>query len=89
MLTYETSNRKSTCDGTESRCALCHEHLKGVHTHPELWASDLQQFLLRYTAITLGSCVCQADQVSIKKGMGLTGKHKDEFIPRWIKRELQ
>ena len=89
MSTDEASNHESTCNGTESRCALCHEHLKGRHTHPELWACDLQQFLLRYTAIPLGSCVCRADQVSIKKGLGLAGKHKDEFIPRWIKRELQ
>ena len=89
MSTDEASNRESTCNGTESRCALCHERLKGRHTHPELWACDLQQFLLRYTAIPLGSCVCRADQVSIKKGLGLAGKHKDEFIPRWIKRELQ
>ena len=37
----------------------------------------------------LSSCVCRADQVSIKKGLGLAGKPKDEFIPRWIKRELQ
>ena len=33
--------------------------------------------------------MCRADQVSINKELGLAGKHKDEFIPRWIKRELQ
>ena len=65
MSTYKASNRESTCDETESRCALCHERLKGRHTRPKLWASDLQQFLLRYTATPLGPCVCRADQVSI------------------------
>ena len=33
--------------------------------------------------------MCRADQVSIKKGLGLGEKLRDEFIPRWIKRELQ
>ena len=33
--------------------------------------------------------MCRADQVSIKKGLGLAGKLKQEFIPRWVKREFQ
>ena len=35
--------------------------------------------------------MCRADLVSVRKGLGLhvAGKHKDEFIARWIKQEFQ
>ena len=39
----------SGCQGTQSQCALCHERIKGVHSHPGQWICELQQFLLRYT----------------------------------------
>ena len=88
MSLNQASVSKSVCSGTQSRC-LCQERLKGRHSHPEQWGGELQQFLLQYTTVPLNSCVCRADQVSIKKGLGLAGKHRDELIPRWIKRELQ
>ena len=39
----------SDCDGVpgqQSRCTLCKEHLRGRHSHPGQWKSELQQFLL-------------------------------------------
>ena len=64
----------SACKSTQSRCALCYERMKDVHSHPGQWKSDLQQFLLQYTTIPLTSCVCRADPDSIKKGLGLGEK---------------
>ena len=49
--------RFSACQGMQSRCALCHERLGDVHSHPGQWKCELQQFLLRYTDIPLSSCV--------------------------------
>ena len=41
----------------------------------------------QYTDIPdlLHVCICKADELSIRKG--LSGKCKDEFTPRWLKRE--
>ena len=39
------------CDGVpgqQSRCILCKQPLRGTHSHPGQWKSELQQFLLRY-----------------------------------------
>ena len=39
----------SDCDsvpGQQSRCTLCKERLRGRHSHPGQWKSELQQFLL-------------------------------------------
>ena len=33
----------------------------------------------------LRSCVCKADELSIRKGM--SGKYRGDFTPRWVKRE--
>ena len=81
-------SKVSACKSTQSRCGLCHERLK-VDSHPVQWESDLQEILLQYVTIPSSSCVCRADQVSIKKGLGLAGKPKDEFAPRWVKRKMQ
>ena len=38
----------SDCDGVpgqQSLCTLCKGRLRGRHTHPRQWISDLQQFL--------------------------------------------
>ena len=37
------------CDGVpgqQSRCTLCKQPLRGTHSHPGQWKSQLQQFLL-------------------------------------------
>ena len=83
---YDCKTRFSPSQSPEIRCALCHEHLKDAHSHPGQWNSELQQFLLQYTTVPLSSCVCKADEVSIRRGLG--GKQKG-FIPRWVKREMQ
>ena len=39
----------SDCDGVpgqQSRCTLCKERLRGRHSHPGQWKSELHQFLL-------------------------------------------
>ena len=46
----------SVFPGEQSRCSLCRERLRSQHTHFGQWKSELQQFLLKYTA----SCVCKA-----------------------------
>ena len=79
---YDCKTRFSPSQSPEIRCALCHEHLKDAHSHPGRWNSELQQFLLQYTTVPLSSCVCKADEVSIRRGLG--GKQKG-FIPRWVK----
>ena len=89
MSAGEASIRRNICNGTQSLCALCHECLKDVHSYPGQWQSDLQQFLLQYTTIPLSSCVCRANQVSLVKGLSLSRKLRDQFIPRWVKQELQ
>lgn len=85
-ITSSSESCSSACLGTQSRCALCHERLRSAHTHPGQWKSDVQQFLLQYSNIPLSSCVCKADEVSVRKG--LTGKFQGDFIPRWVKREM-
>ena len=40
------------CDGVpgqQSRCTLCKLPLRGTHSHPGQWKSELQQFLLKYS----------------------------------------
>ena len=83
---YDCKTRFSPSQSPEIQCALCHERLKDAHSHPGQWNSELQQFLLQYTTVPLSSCVCKADEVSIRRGLG--GKQKG-FIPRWVKREMQ
>ena len=44
----------SDCDGVpgeQSRCTLCKQPLRGKHSHPGQWKSELQQFLLKYSVI--------------------------------------
>ena len=75
------------CSG--ERCSLRKRHLRRLHSDPEQWNGELQQFLLQYTDIPdpLHVCVCKADELSIRKG--LSGKYKGEFTPRWLKRGEQ
>ena len=56
----------SVCDQShQSRCALCKERLRGVHSHPGQWKSDLQQLLQEHNpCIPLSACVCRADELS-------------------------
>ena len=77
----------SGCEKVLSHCALCKERLKDIHSHPGRWKVELQQFLLRYSAVPLTACVCRADEISIKKG--LAGNFKGDFVPRWVKREIK
>ena len=58
----------SDCDGVtgqQSRCTLCKGHLRGRHTHPGQWKSELQQFLLKYSEIPGSSGVCRTCDRSI------------------------
>ena len=63
--------------GTQGRCTLCKQPLRGTHSHPGRWKSELQQFLLKYSEIRGSSCVCKACARSIRRG--LHGKYKGEF----------
>ena len=68
------------CDGVpgqQSRCTLCKQPLRGTHSHPGQWKSELQQFLLKYSEIPRSSCVCTACDLRIRRG--LHGKYKGEF----------
>ena len=70
----------SGCDsvpGQQSYCTLCKQPLRGTHSHPGQWKSELQQFLLNYSEIPGSSCVCKACEHSIRRG--LHGKYKGEF----------
>ena len=78
---------ESGVPGQQSRCSLCRERLRDAHSHPGQWKSEVQQFLLKYTEITVSSCVCKSCERSLRRGM--SGKFKGEFIPRWIKHELK
>ena len=60
-----------------SHCILCKLPLRGTHSHPGQWKSELQQFLLKYSEIRRSSCVCKACEDSIRRG--LDGKYKGEF----------
>jgi len=55
-MTYEPT--VSACQGSQTRCALCHKGLKGVHSRPGQWKRELQQFLQQYSAIPLKSGMC-------------------------------
>ena len=46
---------------------------------------EVQEFFRRYSDIPLHSCVCKADEVSLRRGY--QGKFKGDFVPRWKKRE--
>ena len=49
----------SDCDGVpgqQSRCTLCKQPLRGTHSHPGQWKSELQQFLLKYSEIPGSAC---------------------------------
>lgn len=73
MSTYNAIIHKSTCNGTwhkESFCSVSRAFER--KTYPS--QNDLQQFLLQYST---SLCMCRADQVNIKKGLGLAGKPKD------------
>ena len=75
----------SDCDGVpgqQSRCTLCKGRLRGRHTHPGQWKSELQQFL-QYSEIPGSSCVCRTCDRTIRRG--LHGKYKGEYIPCWSK----
>ena len=74
------------CSSEENRCTLCLEHLSARHTHPVKWKADMQQFLKRYSSISLDSCVCRADELSIRKGLSISN---EEYIPRWVKRDMK
>ena len=55
----------SDCDGIpgqQSRCILCKQPVRGTHSHPGQWKSELQLFLLKYSEIRGSSCVrvCKA-----------------------------
>ena len=63
--------------GQQSRCTLCKQCLRGTHSHPGQWKSELQQFLLKYSEIPGSSCVCKACERSIRRG--LHGKYKGKF----------
>ena len=71
--------------GQESRCSLCRERLRGAHSYPGQWKSELQQFLLKHTEIPLSYCVCKSCERNLRRGMS----GKGDFIPRWIKHELK
>ena len=58
----------SACQGGQTCCTLCNEHLKGVHSHFGQWKLELQHFLQQYSAVLLESCVCRVDNLSIKTG---------------------
>ena len=56
MLSREAMSSASAvigdCDGVpgqQSRCTLCKPPLRGTHSHPGQWKSELQQFPLKYT----------------------------------------
>ena len=56
------------CDGVpgqQSHCTLCKQPLRGTHSHPGQWKSELQQFPLKYSEIPGSSCVCKACQTGI------------------------
>ena len=68
------------CDGVpgqQSHCTLCKLPLRGTHSHPGQWESELQQFLLKYSEIPGSSFVCKACDLRIRRG--LHGKYKGEF----------
>ena len=46
----------------------------------------MQQFLKRYSSISHDSCVCRADELSIRKGLSISN---EEYIPRWVKRDMK
>ena len=80
----------SDCDGVpgqQTHCTQCKERLRGKHSHPGQWKSELQQFLLKYSEIPGSLCVCKACELSIQQG--LHGKYEAEYIPRWIKRNIK
>ena len=73
----------SDCDGVpgqQSRSTLCKQPLRGTHSHPGQWKSELQHFLLKYSEIPGNSCVCKACERSIRrgkyKGLNKTSKRK-------------
>ena len=66
-------------------CALCASYFGPRHTHPFQWKAEVQEFFRRYSDIPLHSCVCKADEVSLRRGY--QGKFKGDFVPRWKKRE--
>ena len=71
------------CSSEENPCTLCLEHLSARHTHPVKWKADMQQFLKRYSSISLDSCVCRADELNIRS------ISNEEYIPRWVKRDMK
>ena len=66
---------KSRC--SHSHCNLCSEYLRGAHSQPGQWRGELQQFHL--CSIPQSSCVCKADELSIRRG-----QFKEDNSPRWI-----
>ena len=63
----------------QRRCSLCRERLRDAHSHPGQWKSELQQFLLTYSKISVGLCVSKPCKTSMRQG--LYGKLEGEFIP--------
>ena len=84
--TSERDCKRRVCD-VQRRCSLCKERLRDAHSHPGQWKSELQQFLLTYSKVSVGSCVCKPCERSMRRE--LDGKFKGEFIPRWIKHGLK
>ena len=78
---------KNGVPGQQKRCSLCRERLRGAHSHPGQWKSELQQFLMKYTKIPTASCVCKACERSVRRGFD--GKCKGDFVPRWIKQNIK
>ena len=87
MLSEARSWCENEVPGQQNRCSLCRERLRHMHSHPGQWKSELQQFLLRYGEVALGSCVCKACERSLRRGM--SGKFKGDYSPRWIKQDLK
>ena len=62
-----SGGEQSTACGSV-RCALCASHFGPRHTHPFQWKAEVQEFFRRYNDIPLHSCVCKADEVSLRRG---------------------
>ena len=70
------------------RCSLCKERMRGTHSHPNSWNTEMQELLTSCHGFEDASklCVCKADELSIRRIV----KNKREgncVVPRWIKRE--
>ena len=69
MSSGQEGDSVSASQCSQSHCALCNKRLRDAHSHPGQWKSELQQFLLSYSAIPLSSCVCKANKRSLRRGL--------------------